>query len=152
MKQTILGMGRDAFAKRLKTRIVIVITLAALTVLLNVLFCIMRNDENHGLMLGFNIAADTLCLWFLIYYLSFFVLPENSLLKLYDKKRSLLCGEILSVSNETVRVQGFDCYKIAVLENEERTLFLPDTGTVTINANSTLKLSVVSGIIAEVEE
>ncbi len=151
MKQTILGTNIEIFASQLKKRKIIAVATVVIIICLNVLFCILRNENNHYLMLGLNIAVDILGLWFLIGFVSFKIAPRSALIKMYRKRSTAVTCVIMSVSDETTRVQGFDCFKITVEGDTKRTLFLPDVGAISLNAGDRADIYAVSGIIVEVE-
>ncbi len=150
MKQTILGKDRKAFDRRLKRRKAICIWVTVVTVALNLLLCLFRNETNHYVMLVLNIAIDLLVGWFLIAFVSLYVVPQLRLVKLYKKKSSAFVGELIEISEETVRVEGFDCYKLKVGAESRRVFFLPDSFEESLPIGAELHMSVVSGIVVEV--
>ncbi len=150
MKQTILKIDEKIYSKQLNTRKAICITVAIVTVLLNVLFCFLRNDDNHKLMLALNIVIDILVAWFVYAFLSFAVLPQSRLLKLYKSKRLLCRGVVTEISQEIQRVQQFDCYQVVIGVENPRVFFLPNN-CIVLEVGKECQFATASNIIVEVE-
>ena len=73
MKQTILCISQKDYKNKLNINKIICIAIAVVTIALNVLFCILRNDENHQTMLILNIVVDIVGCWALVVVVSFFI-------------------------------------------------------------------------------
>ena len=89
MKQTILCISQKDYKNKLNINKIICIAIAVVTIALNVLFCILRNDENHQTMLILNIVVDIVGCWALVVVVSFFIAPYSQKLKLYNSKKTL---------------------------------------------------------------
>ncbi len=150
MQQTILGVDQNVYRKKIKNRTIICIAVAIVMVAFNVLFCLLRNDDNHKTMLALNIVFDILIGWFLIAFVSFAILPQKRTLKIFKRKRTVCKGEVVEISTDTQRVQGFDCYSVSVGVESKRTLFLPNTNEFHLEVGKVAQFFVVSNIIVEV--
>ena len=150
MTQTILGMDKTVFAKQIKNRKIVSLTVLLAMVLLNVLLTLLRSDSNHGLMLFLNIFVDTLCGWFVIYFSGFWIFPQKKLLKIFNSEKSKFRGEIMEISEEMETIQSIICYRVVVGATEERVVFLPANGTIVLNKGEIWVFSVASCLIVEV--
>lgn len=151
MKQTILGMDKDSFVKKINFRKRLIVSALFGAVLLNVLFTFLRNDRNHGLMLFLNIFVDALGGWFAISYHSFRISPPKKLLRIYEAKRSMLRGKVVEISEETYTIQSIPCRRVVVEGNGQQVLFLPENGAITLNVGESWTFSLASGLVVEVE-
>lgn len=150
MTQTILGMDKNTYAKKIKNRKIICLIVLLGMILFNVVFTFLRSDKNHSLMLFLNIFIDVLCGWFVIYFYSFWISPQKKLLKVFESKKSKFRGEIVEISEETETIQSIICYRVVVKTPEERVIFLPVKGAIELNEGETWLFSIASGLIVEV--
>lgn len=90
MKQTILRISQKDYKNKLNINKIICIAIAVVTVALNVLFCILHNDDNHQTMLILNIVIDIVGCWAMVVVVSFFIVPYSQKLKLYNSKKNTL--------------------------------------------------------------
>jgi hypothetical protein len=150
MTQTILGMDKNVYTKKIKNRKIICHAVLLAMVLLNILFTLLRSDSNHGLMLFLNIFVDSLCGWFVIYFSSFWIFPQKRLLKIFNSGKSKFRGEIVEISEEMETIQSIICNRVVVGATEQRVVFLPANGAIVLNKGEIWVFSVASGLIAEV--
>lgn len=150
MTQTILGMDKTVYAKKIKDRKIVRLVVLFAMLLLNVLFTFLRRDSNHSLMLFLNILIDVLCGWYVIFFSEFWIFPQEKLLKIYNSEKSKFCGEVVEISEETETVQSIVCYRVVIGPKEQRVLFLPAKGAIELNKGEIWEFSVESGLIAEV--
>ncbi len=148
MKESILGEGQKELSLKIKVKKIICLAAAAVTVLLNTLFLLLRTDENHELMLFLNIFADIAFAWFSVAFFNLSLKPMISLMRLVGspvQKHEILIDKI---SDKTVRVGEFDCYKLYA---GERVFFLPDSANFSLKPGEAIISSTASNIITEVE-
>lgn len=150
MTQTILGIDKNFYEKKIKNRKTLCLALLLVTVFLNILFTFLRNDNNHSLMLFLNIFVDTLSGCFIIYFSSFWIFPQKKLLKIFNLENSQFYGEVVEISEETETIQSIICYRVVVGVEEQRVLFLPANGAIVLNKGEVWKFSIASGLITEV--
>lgn len=150
MKQTILGMDKTVFVRKIKNKKIICLVVLFAMLMLNVLFTLFRSDSNHSLMLFLNIFIDVLCGWFIIYFSEFWILPQARLLKIFNSEKSVFRGEVLEISEETETIQSIICYRVVVGATEQRVVFLPAKGAIVLHKGEIWVFSVASGLITEV--
>lgn len=150
MKQTILNIDKNIFVKRLNFYKFICVTLIFAMISLNVLFCILRNADNHMAMLILNIAVDIIIGWSVVVILSFWVIPQSKIIKLFESKKGKIKGKVISVSDDAVRVREMDCKKVEIECDDRRMIFLPEN-TISLIQGREYVIGIVSNIIVEVE-
>ncbi len=148
MKETVLGESLQTYSSKIKTKKIICIVSAVLMVGLNVLFTVLRNDDNHTLMLLLNIFTDLIVSWFLIAFINFSLRPMTALFSLSKRQVDRYKGVISDISETTERNEAFDCYKITI---KDRIFFLPSSCAIKLKIGETVIISVASNIITEVE-
>ncbi len=146
--KTALGMGKKEFKRKLNAEIALCVVLGAVVLVLNVLFVMLRTDENHLSMYVLFVSVDIVYGWFLIAFLELSVLPKHRLSELYKGSISKYKGTVSSVSENTVRMRRIDCREIIIGDAEARKFFVPNT--LDIKVGTTVIISVISGVVVEV--
>ncbi len=149
--QTIVGKNPDMALKKIKKSKWCLTALVLFVILINVICTLLRNDENHYLMLAVNIVTDISLGVFLTAYLNLVLIPRVKAKKIYGGNKAHYRGVIESVSETTVRVGGLDCFKVTLLIPGRRFFFLCDNGEISIEEGREVSVYAVSGVIAEVE-
>ena len=147
-KQWIYGMPPEAFGSRLKKKMTRDAMLAGVTLLLNILLVIFRNDSTHTLFLLINITSDIACGFYLVYDLSFNLAPQRRLLKLHNRMKETISGEITEIESNPTRFANLDC--ICVHLGKRRT-FLP-VDTLQLSVGMQVELTLVANVILEVAQ
>ena len=147
-KQTVYGCTPEELAKQQKKGLYSALVLAAGTVLLNILLALLRNDSNHIWLLIANIATDIACGIYLVYYFAVQYAPRQRLLKLNNRMKEVISGEITEVEPYTTRFANLDC--VCVYLGRRRT-FLP-VGTLQLEVGSQVELTLSGNVILEVAQ
>lgn len=122
MKTNILGTTPERYRKILCMRIGKCIGITCLALLANTLLTLFRSEENHTLLLLLNIVIDIACAFFMIYYISEYVLPPRRLYRLFFVPSHTYSGVVRHISAETQRYRGIDCVVITI---DTHCFFLP---------------------------
>lgn len=148
MKQTVYGTSAEAYKNALKKRLVLDGVLAGVTLLLNILLAVLRDDNTHTWFLLANIVTDIVCGVYLIYDLSFRFVPRWRLVKLNDKMKETVSGQITEIEPYTTRYANLDCYCVKL---GKRRTFLP-TGTLQLEVGMQVELTLSGNVILEVAQ
>lgn len=150
MEYSVLGTEKQQYAQRIKRRIALCIAAACAAAILNVLFTAMRNENTHTVLLWSNILLDILVGWFLIFYISIFIVPQRRLLNLYNGQRSMFQGTVLEITQQTQRIRHLDCVCVTICGGEdERKFFLPSSTPLKLSPGEKVEISAVTNIIVE---
>ncbi len=148
MKKTVTVEPYCEAKKKLNKLTLCVCLAGAVALLFNILFIVLRSDENHSIMLVLSIAVDVAASWFIIAFCDMKVAPLSRLLKLSKRQTQPYEGIIEAVKYETVRIEKFDCITLTV---SGRNVFLPDVLVSEYEIGSEIKLSLAGMIATEVE-
>ncbi len=151
MKQHILG-DEKSFVKKFNTNKIIVISTVIVALALNLLFTLLRTDQNHFAMLFANIAIDCVVGCFVIAFASFVLLPQKRLVELCKKPSATFRGEVVEISSQTIRMQNFDCYQVKFGKQSQRAFYLVDSAKIQLQVGQVLTVKTVSNVIVEVQE
>ncbi len=149
MSQNILSKDKQTFEKHLTRNIAIASVVAIVMVVLNVVFSVLRTEQNHTIMLALNIVVDIIFGWFLVFLVVYIILHQARLKNIYNQQGESVSVEILSISSVTEKYRSFDCYKVDVKGDEERTYYLANCGNITLIEGEKTTLRVVGNIIVE---
>ncbi len=150
MSTNILSKDKQTFEKHLVRNIAIAIVCAVVVVALNVVFSVLRDEQNHKIMLALNIIVDIIGGWFLVFFVGYVILHQVRLKNLYNQQGEQVRVEVVAISQTPQKYRSFDCCKVDVKDcNEERTYFLPTSGNVELHIGQSATLRVVSNIIVE---
>lgn len=145
MKQTILGISRKAYCRTLCRHISLCTTLAATTLILNVLLSMALTEENRTFLLLFNAGSDALCGSFLIYYSTCHISRQQKLYHLSGNRGIPCQGIVTGISKQTIRYMDLDCLEVTV---GNQRLFLPHQ-TISLEVGTYYHFLTTSGIIME---
>lgn len=130
MKQTIFSTDRNTCQKNVRRNILLCIVVFCAIVVIHWVCTCLRTEQNHTAMLIANIAADIIGGSFLIAWLSVCVLPQQKLLRFYDRATQEATGEVLEIGSDLIHYIGVNCYEVRL---PDRRLFLPaDTMVLTV--------------------
>ena len=148
MKQTLLGKPKEIFEKELKKEVLCCCIACVLTIGVNVLFCFLRTDANHSILLVSNILIDVLCGWGVIYRIETSVMIKKRLLHLAS--RPLQSYEAVTEQTEGAwhRIPGLDCRQVIA---GGRILYLPQDGKIQLKKDVSYTFSIAGNVIVEVE-
>lgn len=133
----------------IKKRTTLCIAAGIAALVLNLLFTLLRNDANHNAMLLLNIAADIAAGFFITYFASFNIIPLKRCLKFSLKPVQTVSGNVSEISENTIRVLGFDCFAVTV---DGRKVFLPDCADISINVGEAVTFGVAMNVVTGVEK
>ena len=148
MKQNILGASPYTYRKKLIRQIAVSIAAAVFTLMVNFLLVALRTADNHNLFLVINILSDTVCGWFLLFFLATKFFPRYRLYRLTQRPSCKISAKVTSIHPETIRYMNLDCRKVTT---DEQVIFLPDCAIV-LKPNQVYTFGLVNNIIVEVVE
>lgn len=148
MKQTLLGKPKEVFEKELKKEGLYCFIACVFAIGVNILFCFLRTDANHSVLLVGNVFVDVLCGWWVIYRVETSVLIKKRLLKLAT--RPLQRYEAVAKETEGVwrRIPGLDCRQVIA---GDRILYLPQDGKIQLHKDTHYVFGIAGNVIVEVE-
>ncbi len=151
MKQSIFGSEKAVFIKRLNSRKIICTVLLCTVIAINTVLTVLRTDQNHTLLLWLNIVLDVAAAWFLIGYISLWVLPQQRLLRLCNGTERTFEGTVTSITAQTQRVRHMDCFTVTLdADKSQRQLFLPANTALSLTEGDYVQLTTVSNIIVTI--
>ncbi len=149
MKQSILDTDQATFIKKLRIKKIICIAVLCLALGCNLLLTLLRNDQNHTLLLWLNIAIDVAVGWFLIFYISLQIAPRKRLLRICSGTKSTFSGTVTQITTQTQKVRHIDCFTVSLAETR-RQFFLPVTGALSLTEGMHVQIIVVANVIVEI--
>ena len=147
-ERSVYGMPPEEYGKKLRLKLIFAAVLAGVTVLLNILLVIFRNDSNHTWFLFANIVTDSACGIYLVYDLSFHLVPQWRLWKLNDRMKETVSGQITEIEPYTTRYANLDCYCVKL---GKRRTFLP-ADTMQLEVGMQVELTLSGNVILEVAQ
>lgn len=143
--QSVINQSPADCKKVIHRQIGLCVVLAVAVLALNILLAILRTKETHTLMLVVNIVTDTLCGWFLFYYIHGPLLRRYRLYQLMLRKKTLMTGTVEEIRPQTTQYLFIECLEVMV---EGRRYYLP-TKTIRLQPGQTYQLSIVNNFIVE---
>ncbi len=148
MRETVFGKKKDElFSDLLKAKVIMASAVAAAAVL-NAMFLMLRNGDNHIIMLVLNIAADTLALWFVTAFYDSYYFPRRMLARLMKQNAQKTDTRIISLEPKSETRRKLNCLH---LNTENGVFYLPVASALTLCEGERIVLYTVSGIVVEVE-
>jgi hypothetical protein len=147
-KRSIYGMTPEAYAGKLKKKLIFDLALAGGTLLLNILLALFRNDQTHIWFMLINIFTDIACGLYLVFDLSVNYAPRLRLWKLRNRPMERISGQITEIEAFTTRYASLDCYCVRL---EKRRTFLP-VDTLQLEVGSQVELTLSGNVIVEVTQ
>ena len=148
MKQTLLGKPKDVFEKELKREVLWCAAACVLTLGVNVLFCFLRTDANHSVLLVGNILLDVLCGWGVIYRIETSVMIKKRLLYLASRPLQSFEAVTEQIDGAWHRIPGLNCREVIA---GDRILYLPQAGKIQLRKDVHYTFSIAGNVIVEVE-
>ncbi len=148
MTKTLLKITPKEYLSKIKKKRIVYIVCIVVAVMLNVLFTLLRNDNNHTLFLILNVSIDVLASWFVVGYVCLTVLPMKNLYQLTLRPTEQYEIEITEMGEMVERVEKFNCTRIIA---GKRVFFLSESFDVALKVGDKVKLTVASNIVTEVE-
>ena len=143
------------YKSRYKRQVFAVIAVFVATVIFNIVFFILLNDENA---LAFRItitALDILAFWFIFAFCSLRLVPTSREIRFIDKmitsEKLLVSGKIQSYG-KNITLAGGSFIEIIISDgNTERVIYFEKSVAVMLRAGDTLSAFVVDGVIFSFE-
>lgn len=152
---TILGCDKEQFKKTIIHFFLFITVVSVAVIVLNVLLAVFRTDSTHIAFLVINIVIDIAVIWFVISVMCLVIAPRRKLIALYErgeKNGVLEKGKVISVSERTICIAGFQCYKVSFeTQNGNRELNLIQNSLI-LTQDEIFKVKTVDGIIISAEE
>ena len=145
--QNLFGMNADLFLKKFRLKNVLCVVYLIVTIILNIVLTLCRNESNHEVLLFLNIALDILCFFLLLTYVGYCFLPDKHMLRLYEENKLVVEGEVKEISSSTYRYMKLDCFVILI---DEHKYYLPENKIIKFNVGETVKISTAYEVILEV--
>ena len=147
MTQNLLGISRDKYLLKLNKYKVVAILSGLVALAINILFLLIRTDENHNLLLTFSIIVTVACGWIITAIVGMIIKPMKQLYELSLRPTECILAKIERINNEPYRVENFDCFEVHTADN---IFFLIADGNIRLREGETVTLSIASNIITEV--
>lgn len=149
--KSILPCSKETYRLNLKRKKYICIAVAAVTVLLNLVLCLLRSDGNANLLKWINILLDVIVGWLLFGYASMEILPAQKLYSLAmraEKAGVRLQGTVSEVSEKTEHNNGLTCKAVKLAGETLRRVYLPEM--ITLHVGDEVQLLICDNIVVEV--
>ncbi len=149
--KSILPCSKETFAKQLRQKQNICITIAVVTVFINLLLCVLYTDQNAALFQWINILLDTFVGWFLFGYLSMEIYPSRKLYSLAIRAEKIgthMRGIVSDISRKTEHNGGLACKAVKVTGQSVRRVYLPTM--LSLNVGDEVRLLICDNIVVEV--
>ncbi len=151
MKQSVFGTNKALFIQKMNREKGMCVAVLCIAIAVNIVLTLLRNEQNHTLLLWLNVALDVAVGWFLIAYISLRIVPRQRLLGLCKGKESAFEGTVCKITAQTQRVRHVDCFTVSFTVAEaERQFFLPANTALTLVEGQHVKLTAVSNVIMEI--
>ena len=147
MTQNLLGISRDKYLLKLNKYKLVAILLGIVALAINILFLLLRTNENHNVLLILSIIVTVACGWIITAFVGIVIRPMTQLYELSLRRAECVLAKIESINTEPYRVENFDCFEVHTADN---IFFLVADGNIRLREGDVVTLSVTSNIITEV--
>ena len=147
MTQNLLGISSEKYLSKLNKYKLFTTLLGILVVAINILFLLLRTNENHNILLALSIIVTVTFGWIITATVGIIIKPMAQLYELSQRPTECVLVTIERINPETYRVENFDCQKIHTADN---IFFLIADGNIRLKEGDTVSLSIASNIITEV--
>ena len=148
MTQNLLGISSDKYLLKLNKYKTFTILLGILAVGINVLFLLLRTNDNHNFLLSLSIIVTVLLGWIITALVGIIIKPMTQLYELSMRQTDLVLAKIERINTDSYRVESFDCFEVYA---EGNIFFLVADGNIKLREGDTVTLSIASNIITEVK-
>ena len=147
MTQNLLGISRDKYLLKLNKYKLVAILLGIVALAINILFLLLRTNENHNVLLILSIIVTVACGWIITAFVGIVIRPMTQLYELSLRRAECVLAKIESINTEPYRVENFDCFEVHTADN---IFFLVADGNIRLREGDVVTLSVASNIITVV--
>ena len=148
MKNNVFGIEYNLKKKIIYRRIIFCVLLIVFTLILNIVILNLRHILSKNVSFILNVVSDVICFTSMMIYFDFMINKEYSLLKLFSKNKMIINGEIESIDQTTIIYNKIDCYIVTI---NQKKYYSPVNSKVNLEKNKNAKISIVKGIILEVD-
>ena len=148
MTQNLLGISSDKYLLKLNKYKTFTILLGILAVGINVLFLLLRTNDNHNLLLSLSIIVTVLLGWIITALVGIIIKPMTQLYELSMRQTDLVLAKIERINTDSYRVESFDCFEVYA---EGNIFFLVADGNIKLREGDTVTLFIASNIITGVK-
>ena len=148
MTQNLLGISSEKYLLKLKKYRISTILLGILAIGINILFLLLRNDDNHNLLLALSIIVTVALGWIITAIIGIIIKPMTRLYELSLRPTEQILAKIDHINIEPYRVESFDCFEVYA---EGNIFFLIADGNIEIREGDTVTLFIASNIITGVK-
>ena len=122
--------------------------LGILAVGINVLFLLLRTNDNHNFLLSLSIIVTVLLGWIITALVGIIIKPMTQLYELSMRQTDLVLAKIERINTDSYRVESFDCFEVYA---EGNIFFLVADGNIKLREGDTVTLFIASNIITGVK-
>ncbi len=152
---TMLGCEKTQYKKKLILIFPLIAAASVAVIVLNVLLTMFRTDATHIAFVTINIVFDIAAVWGIYAVTITKILPMKRLLSLYERSEKIgkkQHGTVLYISEKTVCVQGFQCFRISFeTDTAQSDLYLIENG-ISLENGKAYTVSTVENLICSAEE
>lgn len=148
MTQNLLGISSDKYLLKLNKYKTFTILLGILAVGINVLFLLLRTNDNHNFLLSLSIIVTVLLGWIITALVGIIIKPMTQLYELSMRQTDLVLAKIERINTDSYRVESFDCFEVYA---EGNIFFLVADGNIKLREGDTVTLFIASNIITGVK-
>ena len=148
MTQNLLGISSDKYLLKLNKYKTFTILLGILAVGINVLFLLLRTNDNHNLLLSLSIIVTVLLGWIITALVGIIIKPMTQIYELSMRQTDLVLAKIERINTDSYRVESFDCFEVYA---EGNIFFLVADGNIKLREGDTVTLFIASNIITGVK-
>ena len=147
MTQNLLGISSDKYLLKLNKYKIFTILLGILTIGINILFLLLRTNENHNMLLALSIIVTVAFGWIITALVGIIIKPMTQLYQLSMRQTERVLTKIERINTELYRVESFDCFEVYA---EGNIFFLVADGNIKLREGDTVTLFIASNIITGV--
>ncbi len=147
MTQNLLGISSDKYLLKLNKYKVFTTLLGILTIGINILFLLLRTNENHNMLLALSIIVTVALGWIITALVGIVIKPMTQLYELSLRPTECVLAKIERINIEPYRVESFDCFEVYA---EGSIFFLVADGNIKLREGDTVTLFIASNIITGV--
>ncbi|MBO5716459.1 MAG: hypothetical protein J6S23_08745 [Clostridia bacterium] len=147
MTQNLLGISSDKYLLKLNKYKIFTILLGILAIGINILFLLLRTNENHNMLLALSIIVTVAFGWIITALVGIIIKPMTQLYQLSMRQTERVLTKIERINTELYRVESFDCFEVYA---EGNIFFLVADGNIKLREGDTVTLFIASNIITGV--
>lgn len=147
MKVSLLPNGVEKTKKQIQTHKNLCIVLSCICVAINVILAIVSTPKTIATLLFVNAVLDVAVAWFVLATFDCIVRPLAKICNLVLIPHENLAGLVEAVSEQTMKIRGFDCYVASI---GERKVYVLKDCSIKLAVGQRVNLVLSSNVVVEV--